>query len=61
MFRIVYDAVTQLSPGFQVIITEHADINEDWYQKSVVERWRGGTKLVPDDWPNASEMNDSQS
>lgn len=60
MFRIVFDTVTQLSPEFQVIITEHADINEDWYQKAVVERWRGGSKLVPDDWPRLSEMNDSQ-
>jgi hypothetical protein len=35
----------------QVVITEHADINEDWYQAAVAERWRGGLKLVPEDWP----------
>ena len=28
---------------------EHADINEDWYQDAVVERWREGLKLVPED------------
>jgi hypothetical protein len=55
MFRFVFDVVEKLSPGFQVVITEHADINEDWYQDSVVERWRGGAKLIPDDWPRAGE------
>jgi len=51
MFRFVCDVVGELAPGFQVVITEHADINEEWYQNAVVERWRGGPKLVPEDWP----------
>jgi hypothetical protein len=51
MFRLVFDAVKEVAPGLQVLITEHADINEDWYQAAVVERWRGGLKLVPEDWP----------
>jgi hypothetical protein len=55
MFRLVYDLVHSLTPAFQVIITEHADLSENWYQKSVVERWRGGAKLVPDEWPRAGQ------
>jgi hypothetical protein len=55
MFRLVFDTVSALSPGMQVIITEHADINEDWYQSAVIERWRGGLKLVPEEWPVATE------
>lgn len=55
MFRFVFDVVEKLSPGFQVVITEHADINEAWYQDAVVERWRGGAKLIPDDWPRVGE------
>lgn len=51
MFRFVFDVVEAIAPGFQVVITEHADISEDWYQGAVVERWRGGQKLVPEDWP----------
>lgn len=54
MFQLVFAAVEQLAPDFQVIVTEHADINETWYQDGIVERWRGGLKLVPDDWPRAS-------
>lgn len=51
MFKMVFDAVEAVFPGMQVIITEHADIDESWYQESIVERWRGGLKLVPEDWP----------
>lgn len=51
MLRFVFDVVLTLQPAFQVIITEHADLNEDWYQAAVVERWRGGLKLIPDEWP----------
>jgi hypothetical protein len=51
MFRLVFDAVKEVAPGLQVVVTEHADINDDWYQAAVVERWRGGLKLVPEDWP----------
>lgn len=52
MFKLIFDVVTEASPAFQVIITEHADINEEWYQNSIRERWRGGLKLVPEDWPS---------
>jgi len=52
MFKLVFDAVQQVTPGLQVLITEHADLNEPWYQEAVVERWRGGLKLVPDSWPH---------
>jgi hypothetical protein len=53
MFKLVFDVVSELAPGFQVIITEHADLAEPWYQEAVVERWRGGLKLVPEDWDSA--------
>ena len=51
MFKFVFNVVEKLKPDFQVVITEHADINEDWYQGAVVEKWRSGLKLIPDDWP----------
>jgi hypothetical protein len=51
MFRFVFNVVNQLSPGLQVVVTEHADIEDEWYQAAIVERWRGGAKLVPDEWP----------
>ncbi|MCF1183136.1 DUF3732 domain-containing protein [Marichromatium gracile] len=51
MFRLVFNMVAGVAPSFQVIMTEHADLDDDWYQDCVVERWRGGLALVPVDWP----------
>jgi hypothetical protein len=51
MFRFVMSAVESMAPHFQVVIMEHAEIGEPWYLNSIVERWRHGRKLVPDDWP----------
>jgi hypothetical protein len=52
MFKFVFDVVQEIKPDFQVIITEHADIKEEWYQDAIVERWRYGIKLIPEDWPS---------
>lgn len=54
MLKLVATVVEALAPNFQVIINEHADIPEPWYQDAVVERWRGGLKLVPDNWPRSA-------
>lgn len=55
MFRFVFDVVDGVAPKFQVIMTEHADVNDDWYQNSISERWRGGLALVPADWPREEQ------
>lgn len=55
VFEVVAGAPTGASPDMQVIITEHADINEPWFQDAVAERWRQGKKLVPDDWPRTGD------
>jgi hypothetical protein len=53
MFQLVFNAVAAIAPGMQVIVTEHADINEEWYRNAVIKRWRGGLKLVFEDWPRS--------
>jgi hypothetical protein len=50
MFQLTFSVVEKLSPNLQIIITDHADIDQDWFQKSVVERWRKGIKLIPIEW-----------
>jgi Protein of unknown function (DUF3732) len=55
MFRLIFEVVEAVAPGLQVILIEHADLNEDWYRDAIVERWRGGLKFVPADWPRAGE------
>ncbi len=50
MYRLALSVAQQLSPNLQIIVTDHADIAEDWFQQCVIERWRGGKKLVPEQW-----------
>ena len=57
-FELIRDVVDALDGGFQVIVTEHADPTEDWFQAAVVERWRNGEALIPSDWVNGDGSND---
>ncbi len=51
MYNLIFDVVETLSPKLQVIITDHADLKEDKFQKSVIDdKWRNGIKLIPIDW-----------
>lgn len=50
MYKLALEVIKQLSPRFQVIITDHANINEPWFQECIVARWRGGPALIPSEW-----------
>lgn len=50
LFRLIFDVTERLAPNLQVIITDHAELGEQWFQDAVVEKWRGGNKLVPTSW-----------
>jgi hypothetical protein len=55
MYQLSLKVVEQLAPAFQVIMTDHANIEEPWFQDCVVERWREGRKLVPIEWEVEAE------
>ena len=43
----------ELAPGFQIIVTEHANLRDEWFQAALVEEpWSKPPALVPDDWPD---------
>ena len=50
MFNLIFEVVKSLSPNLQIIVTDHADLTEEWFQSAVVERWRDGKALIPGDW-----------
>lgn len=50
MYQLAWDVVQMLKGNFQIIVTDHANIDEPWFQDCVIERWREGKKLVPEDW-----------
>ncbi len=53
----VFDALFRFSDetdgGFQVLVLEHADLDDERFADAVVERWRAdGQALIPADWIN---------
>lgn len=51
MFLWIFEQVKNLNSGLQVIITDHADIDEDWFQTAVRDqKWRGDFALIPKHW-----------
>ncbi len=55
IFQLLIEFVELLTPNFQIIVTDHADLSDERFQSTIVERWRGDTKLIPLDWPVNSE------
>lgn len=54
MFELMRDVVEELAPGLQIIVCDHANLPEKWFQDSVRHNWREGRKLIPDEWINRS-------
>lgn len=50
MFNFIFKVAKELSPALQIIITDHAYLQNDNFRDSVIEVWRDGKKLVPMDW-----------
>ena len=51
IFELLRDSVNDLSGEFQVIVMDHAEIDEPWFSDAVgANNWREGRGLVPRDW-----------
>ncbi len=50
MFSFIFDVVESLAPDLQVIITDHADLEDSRYQSAIIARWRNGIALIPESW-----------
>jgi hypothetical protein len=50
LFSFLNDVASEMTPGLQVIVMDHAKLDRAWFTHAIVEEWRGGTKLVPGDW-----------
>lgn len=52
LFQLLLKFTQEDVPGFQIIITEHANLNEQWFQDALVEApWAKPPALVPENWP----------
>ena len=54
LFLLFYKYCETAKGGFQIIATEHANLDTEWFQASIIEEpWRGNNALIPYEWlPN---------
>lgn len=51
LFELLLKFTEKDVPGFQLIVTEHANLREQWFQDTLVEQpWSKPPALVPEDW-----------
>lgn len=51
LFELLLKFTQEDVPGFQLIVTEHANLREQWFQDALVEApWAKPPALVPEDW-----------
>ncbi len=51
MFELLLKFTQEDAPGFQLIVTEHANLRDQWFQDALVEQpWTKPPALVPEDW-----------
>jgi phage shock protein A len=52
LFEFLVKFTREYVPGFQIIVTEHANLREQWFQDALLEEpWAKPPALVPEDWP----------
>ena len=54
LFRLMYQACEDILGSFQLIVLDHAHLDDDWFEECIVEEWRGENALVPHAWPGRS-------
>lgn len=53
LFELLLKYTQDDVPGFQLIVTEHANLRDQWFQDALVEEpWTKPPALVPEEWPN---------
>ncbi len=51
LFELLLKFTQEDVPGFQLIVTEHANLRDQWFQEALVEEpWTKPPALVPEDW-----------
>jgi len=56
LFELLLRFTQEDAPGFQIIVTEHANLRDQWFQDALVEKpWAKPPALVPEDWPSQSD------
>lgn len=54
LFKLLKDVNDALAPDFQIIVCDHANLPEPWFQEAVSHNWRG-ERLIPSSWIDAKD------
>jgi hypothetical protein len=54
LFRLMLDVSAESGNELQIIVCDHANLSDDWFQDAVIENWRDGERLIPDAWASSS-------
>lgn len=57
LFKLLLQFTKEKAPGFQLIVTEHANISDSWFQDSLIEPpWISPPALVPENWTSKEDV-----
>jgi energy-coupling factor transporter ATP-binding protein EcfA2 len=54
VFELLRDIASELAPRLQIILCEHAELDDAWFKSAIRETWRGHG-LIPRDWADEEE------
>jgi DNA repair exonuclease SbcCD ATPase subunit len=57
LYTVMRDFVAELDGTVQLIVCDHANLPEEWFQDAVRENWRDGRKMIPDEWIDRASRN----
>jgi hypothetical protein len=49
-FTLMRDVVQALDGQLQVVVCDHANLADEWFQDALIDNWRNGIALIPTDW-----------
>jgi hypothetical protein len=52
IFLLLRQVAVELAPSLQIVVMDHEYPDRPGLAPIVVEEWRGGLKLIPEDWPS---------
>lgn len=50
LYSFIFNRVKELKGNMQVIIVDHANLDNESFQSAVIEKWWNGEKLIPTSW-----------
>lgn len=59
LFGLMNHACQEIEPDFQLIVLDHAHLRNEWFEEAIIEEWRGENALIPHDWPDKNNTEQS--